>query len=129
MSGGRGNQLRRADKCRQGLTDYLLYVIGNQDHHGAGIVIGPTLNYMENAYLDARRGAWSEHPVIELLIPSTVDDTLAPEGKHVASLFCQHFPPQARLGAVQRRSRRYRVCRRGPLRSQLQPLGDRPARY
>ena len=63
-----------------------------QDHHGAGIVIGPTLNYMENAYLDARRGDWSEHPVIELLIPSTLDDTLAPEGKHVASLFCQHFP-------------------------------------
>ncbi len=65
---------------------------GIQDHHGAGIVIGPTLNYLENAYLDARRGAWSEHPVIELLIPSTVDETLAPEGKHVASLFCQHFP-------------------------------------
>ena len=47
---------------------------------------------MENAYLDARRGPWSRQPVIELLIPSTVDDTLAPEGKHVASLFCQHFP-------------------------------------
>ncbi|MXW21690.1 MAG: NAD(P)/FAD-dependent oxidoreductase [Gammaproteobacteria bacterium] len=65
---------------------------GIQDHHGAGIVIGPTLDYMENAYLDARRGDWSGHPVIELLIPSTVDDTLAPEGRHVASLFCQHFP-------------------------------------
>lgn len=65
---------------------------GIQDHHGAGIVIGPTLDYMENSYLDARRGDWSEHPVIEMLIPSTVDDTLAPEGKHVASLFCQHFP-------------------------------------
>ncbi len=66
--------------------------VGIQDHHGAGIVIGPTLKYMENAYLDARRGVWSERPVIELLIPSTVDDTLAPEGRHVASLFCQHFP-------------------------------------
>lgn len=65
---------------------------GIQDHHGAGIVIGPTLDYIENAYLDARRGDWSEHPVIEMLIPSTVDDTLAPEGRHVASLFCQHFP-------------------------------------
>ena len=32
--------------------------------------------------------------MIELLIPSTVDDTLAPAGKHVASLFCQHFPRQ-----------------------------------
>ena len=63
-----------------------------QDHHGAGIVIGPTLAYMEQAYLDARRGAWSDAPVIEMLIPSTVDDSLARPGQHVASLFCQHFP-------------------------------------
>ena len=64
----------------------------NQDFLRAGIVIGPTLDYMESAYLDARSGNWSKHPIIELLIPSTVDDSLAPEGCHVASLFCQHFP-------------------------------------
>ena len=62
------------------------------DHHRSGIVIGPTLDYLENAYLDARRGRWSEHPIVEMLIPSTVDDSLAPPGHHVASLFCQHFP-------------------------------------
>ena len=65
---------------------------GLQDHHAAGIIIGPTLDYMERAYLDARQGAWSDAPVIEMLIPSTVDDSLAPPGRHVASLFCQHFP-------------------------------------
>ena len=63
-----------------------------QDHHRSGIVIGPTMDYLERAYLDARRGAWSASPVVEMLIPSTVDDSLAPAGKHVASLFCQHFP-------------------------------------
>ena len=63
-----------------------------QAHHAAGIVIGPTLAYMERAYLDARQGAWSDAPVIEMLIPSTEDDSLAPPGHHVASLFCQHFP-------------------------------------
>ena len=63
-----------------------------QEHHASGIVIGPSLTYMERAYLDARRGAWSDAPVVEMLIPSTVDDSLAPPGKHVASLFCQHFP-------------------------------------
>ncbi|MCY3837530.1 MAG: NAD(P)/FAD-dependent oxidoreductase [Gammaproteobacteria bacterium] len=63
-----------------------------EDHHAAGIVIGPTLGYLERAYLDARQGAWSDAPVIEMLIPSTVDDSLAPAGYHVASLFCQHFP-------------------------------------
>ena len=62
------------------------------DHHRSGIVIGPTLEYLEEAYLDARRGDWSQHPIIEMLIPSTVDDSLAPPGRHVASLFCQHFP-------------------------------------
>lgn len=58
----------------------------------SGIVIGPTLDYLESAYLDARRNNWSKHPIIEMLIPSMVDDSLAPEGCHVASLFCQHFP-------------------------------------
>ena len=63
-----------------------------RDHHRSGIVIGPTMGYLEHAYLDARSGAWSSAPVIEMLIPSTVDDSLAPPGQHVASLFCQHFP-------------------------------------
>ena len=64
----------------------------NQDHYRSGIVIGPTLDYMETAFLDAQTGDWSQKPVIEMLIPSTVDDSLAPAGKHVASLFCQYFP-------------------------------------
>ncbi len=64
----------------------------NQDYHQSGIVIGPSLDYMETAYLDARTGDWSREPVIEMLIPSTVDDSLAPAGQHVASLFCQCFP-------------------------------------
>ncbi len=44
--------------------------------------------------LDARAQGWSREPVVEMLIPSTLDDTLAPEGKHVASLFCQHVAPE-----------------------------------
>jgi phytoene dehydrogenase-like protein len=62
-------------------------------HHGAGIVIGPSLAYLERAYLDARRDGWSREPIVELLVPSTLDDSLAPRGAHVASLFCQHFAP------------------------------------
>ncbi|WP_367115918.1 phytoene desaturase family protein [Hyphomicrobium sp.] len=64
-----------------------------QDHHGAGIIIGPTLDYLERAYLDARMTGWSRQPVIEMLIPSTLDETLAPQGEHVASLFVQHVAP------------------------------------
>jgi len=64
------------------------------DHHTAGIIIAPTLAYMEQAYFDARTFGWSRRPIVELLIPSTLDDTLAPRGQHVASLFCQHVAPQ-----------------------------------
>jgi phytoene dehydrogenase-like protein len=65
-----------------------------QDHHTAGIIIGPSLRYMADAYEDAKTFGWSRKPVVELLIPSTLDDSLAPPGAHVASLFCQHVAPQ-----------------------------------
>ncbi len=64
------------------------------EHHRAGIIIAPTPDYMERAYADARAFGWSKEPIVEMLIPSTMDDTLAPPGQHVASLFCQHFAPE-----------------------------------
>jgi phytoene dehydrogenase-like protein len=67
---------------------------GNGDHLTAGIILGPSLAYMDRAWQDARAHGWSREPVVELLIPSTLDDSLAPTGQHVASLFCQHAAPQ-----------------------------------
>ncbi len=64
------------------------------EHHQSGIIIAPTLDYMDRAFLDAKADGWSTKPIVEMLIPSTVDDSLAPEGQHVASLFCQQFAPQ-----------------------------------
>ena len=64
------------------------------DHLTAGIIIAPSLQYMERAYDDARQYGWSREPIVEMLIPSMLDDTLAPPGKHVASLFCQHVQPE-----------------------------------
>src|SRR6516225_8711944 len=64
------------------------------DHHTAGIILAPSLAYMDRAYCDARLTGVSREPIIEMLIPSTLDDTLAPRGAHVASLFCQHVAPQ-----------------------------------
>ena len=64
------------------------------DHHTAGIIIGPSLAYMDRAYCDARAHGWSREPIVEMVIPSTLDDTLAPTGAHVASLFCQHVAPE-----------------------------------
>ncbi len=70
-----------------------------QPHHQSGIIMAPSLKYMEQAYFDARTLGWSRAPIVEMLIPSTVDDTLAPPGRHVASLFCQHFDPELPAGA------------------------------
>ena len=64
------------------------------EHHQSGIIIAPTLDYMDRAYTDAKRDGFSKAPIVEMLIPTTVDDTLAPAGAHVASLFCQQFAPQ-----------------------------------
>ena len=67
---------------------------GEGDHLTAGIIIAPGLDYMDRAYRDAREHGWSRAPVVEMLIPSTLDDSLAPAGAHVASLFCQHVAPR-----------------------------------
>lgn len=71
--------------CRPGTAQQL--------HYGAGIIIGASVEDLDRAYLDARTLGWSRAPIIEMLIPSTIDPTLAPPGQHVASLFVQHVAP------------------------------------
>ena len=66
---------------------------GDGPHLRSGIIMAPSLRYMERAYFDARRKGWSREPIVEMLVPSLVDASLAPAGKHVASLFCQHANP------------------------------------
>jgi phytoene dehydrogenase-like protein len=65
----------------------------SQPHHASGIIFAPSLSYMDRAFTDARRFGWASEPIVEMLIPSTVDDSLTRKGTHVASLFCQHFNP------------------------------------
>ncbi len=69
-----------------------------QPHHQSGILIGPSLRYFEQAYFDAKskqyNAGWARAPIVEVVISSTLDDTLAPAGQHVASLFCQHVSPE-----------------------------------
>ncbi len=63
------------------------------EHLQSGIILAPTLDYMDRAFVDAKARGWSQQPIVEMLIPSIVDDSLAPAGNHVASLFCQQFAP------------------------------------
>ncbi len=74
-----------------------------QPHHASGIVMAPSLDYMETAWMEARRDGWGREPIVEMLIPSTVDPTLAPDGLHVASLFCQHFAPKLEASGAKTR--------------------------
>ncbi|MFM9851723.1 MAG: phytoene desaturase family protein [Sphingomonadaceae bacterium] len=70
------------------------------EHHQSGIIIAPTLDYMDRAFADAKVFGWSRKPIVEMLIPSVIDDSLAPAGAHVASLFCQQFAPSLPDGRV-----------------------------
>jgi phytoene dehydrogenase-like protein len=60
--------------------------------HRGTIHISPTMEYIERAYDDAKYGRPSANPIIEATIPSSLDDTLAPAGKYVMSMFTQYFP-------------------------------------
>ncbi len=65
-------------------------VVGPQ--HRGTIHISPTLEYLEAAYDDARRGLPSTEPILELTIPTSVDRTLAPPGRHIVQMFVQYAP-------------------------------------
>jgi phytoene dehydrogenase-like protein len=70
------------------------------DQHTAGIILAPSLAYMDKAYRDCMAHGWSSAPIVEMVIPSTLDDSLAPPGAHVASLFCQHVTPKFAEGST-----------------------------
>jgi phytoene dehydrogenase-like protein len=72
---------------------------GRAEHHGASMLIAPSLGYLDRAFMDARQIGWARAPAIEMHIPSVLDDSLAPPGRHVASLFCQQFAPTLPGGA------------------------------
>jgi phytoene dehydrogenase-like protein len=60
--------------------------------HRGTIHICPDLDYIERAYDDAKYGRPSERPVLECTIPSVVDPTVAPPGRHLMSMFVQYAP-------------------------------------
>ena len=61
-------------------------------HHHGTMHIGPTLEYLERAYDDAKYGQPSERPILEITMPTSVDRTIAPPGKHILSMFVQYAP-------------------------------------
>jgi len=68
--------------------------VGLGPHHRGTMHISPTLAYLERAYAEALLGQPSSEPVLEMTMASSVDRSLAPEGKHVLSIFVQYAPYQ-----------------------------------
>src|SRR5207302_122948 len=82
------------------LPDEFLAAVRSIDYSSASLTIhiAPTLDYMEQAFDDAKYGRPSANPILECTIPSVVDATVAPPGKHVMSFFVQYAPYQLRDG-------------------------------
>jgi phytoene dehydrogenase-like protein len=70
----------------------------DRDLLGGRLVIAPSLDYVEQAFNHAKYGEYSEHPAIELMLPSVHDAGLAPEGKHVLSATVQYAPYDLQAG-------------------------------
>jgi phytoene dehydrogenase-like protein len=62
------------------------------DHYGGFLNIGPTMEYVERAFDDAKYGSYSKRPFIDAAVQSVVDPDMAPPGKHVMSCFVQYAP-------------------------------------
>ena len=65
---------------------------GEGEHLRGAISISPAIEEMERAYDEAKYGHWSSKPYIDIIIPTLVDPSMAPPGKHVMSCFVQYAP-------------------------------------
>jgi phytoene dehydrogenase-like protein len=72
-------------------------------HLAGAISISPSVDYLERAYDDAKYGNFSQRPFIDTIIPSVIDPTMAPPGKHVMSCFVQYAPYELKGGAWEER--------------------------
>jgi len=72
---------------------------GDGPHVRGDIAIAPSIDYLERAYDDAKYGNFSQKPYLNVVIPSLVDPTVAPPGKHVMSIFVQYAPYDVNGGA------------------------------
>lgn len=68
-------------------------------HLRGAISISPSVDYIERAYDQSKYGEFSQEPYIDIVIPSMIDPSMAPPGKHVMSCFVQYAPYRLREGS------------------------------
>jgi phytoene dehydrogenase-like protein len=71
---------------------------GDGPHLRGAISISPSIDYLERAYDDAKYGSFSRKPYMDVIIPSMIDPSMAPPGKHVMSMFVQYAPYDLKIG-------------------------------
>ena len=74
-----------------GLPDFTC-LPGAGRHLRGAISISPSLEYVERAYDDAKYGAFSSQPYMDIILPSMIDPGMAKPGGHVMSIFVQYAP-------------------------------------
>jgi phytoene dehydrogenase-like protein len=89
----RGNgTVAKVNLALSGLPNFTALKNGNGDALKGRIHIGPEIDYLERAFDESKYGNFSRQPYLEVAIPSLTDPTLAPEGKHVMSIYMQYAP-------------------------------------
>ncbi|GMQ82533.1 MAG: NAD(P)/FAD-dependent oxidoreductase [Rhodothermia bacterium] len=71
-----------------------------QPYLAGSMSISPSIDYVERAYDDAKYGRFSRRPYLDMIIPSMIDPSMAPPGKHVMSIFVQYAPYDLADGAM-----------------------------
>jgi phytoene dehydrogenase-like protein len=72
---------------------------GDGPHLYGDVAFAPSIEYLEKAHDQAKYGDFSERPYINMVIPTLIDPTMAPPGKHVISCFVQYAPYDIKEGA------------------------------
>ncbi|UCF79927.1 MAG: NAD(P)/FAD-dependent oxidoreductase [Acidobacteriota bacterium] len=92
-----GGGAAKVNMALDGLPDFTA-LPGDGAHLRGDIMIAPSTDYLERAYDDAKYGKFSRKPFMEIVIPSLLDPTLAPPGKHVMSVEAQYTPYELKAG-------------------------------
>jgi phytoene dehydrogenase-like protein len=80
------------------LPNFKAFPGNNGPQHRGAVDIAPSMDYMERAYYDAIFGKFSEHPFMDTVYQSAVDDSVAPPGKHTMTCFIQYVPEKFSSG-------------------------------
>src|SRR5207244_13427414 len=74
---------------------------GNREGLTGRLNVGPGIDYLERAFDESKYGNFSRAPYLEITIPTIADPALAPEGKHVMSIYMQYAPYKLKNGTWQ----------------------------